>query len=801
MKLNNDSNNGLLENTFKTQSQAFKINACSQAFKILTDNLYEYKIPTIIRELSCNAWDAQVLAGNKDIPFEIHLPDNLEPYFSIRDFGTGLSKEDLLTIYTTYFESTKADSNEFIGAFGLGSKTPLCYTEQFTVTSFFEGQKMLFNVHMNQGGFPEIQEIATVPSDEPNGLKVEIPVATKDIKEFETSVLKFYQPLSINPKILNYPSDDYKKSLEEGIIEESRYGDLVRYQKNKDCNSFPLGFSAYAKLGLVLYKFDADRVLNSFVLTNFISNPKSRIKICKKLGITEITYLDIVKKYDLVHQSSYFLSEVAGKYDSFIVLNFPIGSLSVQASRERLSYDEETQFNFVTSYLASLFSILIEMDREITNANEIAEYIAVKMKYKELGLNPPSKRISNIFSYNNVQNRIEFDCGEIIKSYKLIEKQILPEGTKIKLFMMATGYNSVRDFSECPKFEVRISLNKCLEKDDNGKPKLKPIFTIYVGNISYVDFSFFEYANTNGTNYVSYIKLDAKANLDEIIEKMRNELPPFIDIRKVEKTQVSRKKEPSVRVNTANRIRIYNVGKEVNPKNFFSGSDEEFLTENLIKEMRDSNIDCIYYYTFNKLNSEKRNRIFSILYYMKNVKRIYEIKKFQIEKLKKEGFNLVNILDDSLFDYESLSKVLEMKVFLYSFAYKKLKPMVEDVCYYTDDSTKRAMDAFIKKIQKWNYAYFSNLWGNSGERAKDRILGFRMKFVDKLETTISKKKIFEFLFSFSTNYYCLNAPTKDFIKENDLIKEKIYNILTGEDYKDVNNDCNQNIEGEQIDDK
>src|SRR5438309_316787 len=103
---------------------SYRIKQDPRAFKILSAHIYSNKILAIIRELSSNAYDAHVAAGTAHLPFNVHLPNALEPHFSIRDFGTGLDRDSILHIYTTYFESTKTDTNEQIGCLGLGSKTP-----------------------------------------------------------------------------------------------------------------------------------------------------------------------------------------------------------------------------------------------------------------------------------------------------------------------------------------------------------------------------------------------------------------------------------------------------------------------------------------------------------------------------------------------------------------------------------------------------------------------------------------------------------------------------------------------------
>ena len=135
----------------------FRIRNSAKAFNILSSGLYANKIRAIIRELSCNAVDSHVAAGKSDTPFDVHLPNQLEPHFSIRDYGTGLNHEQVKNIYTTYFESTKTNSNEFIGALGLGSKSPFAYTDNFTVTAIQGNKKGIYTAFINDQGVPSIE--------------------------------------------------------------------------------------------------------------------------------------------------------------------------------------------------------------------------------------------------------------------------------------------------------------------------------------------------------------------------------------------------------------------------------------------------------------------------------------------------------------------------------------------------------------------------------------------------------------------------------------------------------------------
>lgn len=177
MKLDVEVNEIVLSNVGTTGE--FRIRNSAKAFKILSDGLYSNKIRAIIRELSCNALDSHVAAGKSDVPFVVHLPTMLEPWFSVQDFGTGLDNDQVTNIYTTYFESTKTDSNDFIGALGLGSKSPFSYTENFTVTAVKNGMKRIYSAFINEMGVPSIAEMSSELTDEPNGVEVKFSVNDK----------------------------------------------------------------------------------------------------------------------------------------------------------------------------------------------------------------------------------------------------------------------------------------------------------------------------------------------------------------------------------------------------------------------------------------------------------------------------------------------------------------------------------------------------------------------------------------------------------------------------------------------
>ena len=76
-----------IESAGAKSSSRFSIEASQQAFAVLSSTIYEDKIKAPIRELSTNAYDAHVEAGCPDKPFEVHLPNAIDPEFRVRDYG------------------------------------------------------------------------------------------------------------------------------------------------------------------------------------------------------------------------------------------------------------------------------------------------------------------------------------------------------------------------------------------------------------------------------------------------------------------------------------------------------------------------------------------------------------------------------------------------------------------------------------------------------------------------------------------------------------------------------------------
>jgi predicted transport protein len=286
----------------------FKIKASAKAFRALSSQIYSNPIAAPLRELAANAWDAHRQANRLDKPFVVHLPNSLEPYVSVRDYGFGMSEEDINTIYTTYFESTKATSNDYIGALGLGSKSPFCYCDSFTVTSYYRtdpnakiGKKFVYSAYL-ENGEPSLAKLAEEDTTEPSGMDITFSVKPTDFNDFVNNARSIYSRFKQKPTVTGCA--DFKLKSQEYAMEGAGWrmfkGDNTNYYHSK---------TSVAVMGNISYPID------------FFSCKTSAQRHLIQCGVE---------------------------------LDFEIGELEITLSREALQFDEST----VNTILVKLDSVL-----------------------------------------------------------------------------------------------------------------------------------------------------------------------------------------------------------------------------------------------------------------------------------------------------------------------------------------------------------------------------------------------------------------------------------------------------------
>jgi hypothetical protein len=269
----------------------FSIQASGKMFHMIISGLYSNKPKSITREIYSNAFDAHAMVGKHDVPFDVIFPTPMDPTFTVRDYGPGIHHDNMEGFYTILGHSTKEDTNTAVGKWGVGRLSPMSYTDSFSVVSRHKGMKAYYSVQLGNDGEPALHTLSNpTPTDEPDGLEVSFPIDRYDIRNFADAARHMAMGLKVKPNVVNdaEPFEDVEVTV--------RGEKFYFYKENRNTQSGP-----FAQMGCVLYPIDPGYVPYQFYLTN-------------------------------------------------LVLEFDIGELDVTASREDLSYDEETIKNIESRF-------------------------------------------------------------------------------------------------------------------------------------------------------------------------------------------------------------------------------------------------------------------------------------------------------------------------------------------------------------------------------------------------------------------------------------------------------------------
>lgn len=306
---------------------------------ILRSTLYSDKVMAVLREYSANAYDAHRDAGKGDVPIKVTIPTSMSPTLRIRDYGSGLSQDDVFQIYTQYGASTKRNSNETVGMLGIGSKSGFAYSDTFVITSWHGGKKRIYVAALDATEEGVINLLTEEDCKEETGIEIQIAILPKDVLEFHTKAVKLFQYFEPRPTInINLPPlPTVKARLQHGTM----------YEPNGSIQDW------VAVMGCVPYRINLEQLSAE---TN------------GGVGVAP------------------YITRISG------ALLFNIGDVQISASREELKYTERTK-----QVLIEKFSLLVDEFVQNTFDNLDSENITIWEKrikaqiINRLGLPIPKK--------------------------------------------------------------------------------------------------------------------------------------------------------------------------------------------------------------------------------------------------------------------------------------------------------------------------------------------------------------------------------------------------------------------------
>lgn len=300
---------------------------------LLTTNLYSDPEGSFIRETVSNAWDSHVEAVNTD-PIIVQLDYNPveDNYFCVvKDQGVGISSERFDKIYRNLGSSTKRQSNNEIGGFGIGRMSALAVSNSVSITSCHESTMYKYLMYKD-GDKIQIDLVYESETTEANGVEVKLELS----REQATSIY------------------DY-------ILEN---------------------FTFFENLYLVSNVFDSN-VFNNNKIRNFglfsVSSYRSR-KLSNSYVTNSISVLNGKILYPL--DSSFFnIPNILRDKD--ININLEIGELSVTPNRENIIYTEKTKELLQNKLydIAVYVESFTEKYRQLKTFTEVLDYFINKCIY------------------------------------------------------------------------------------------------------------------------------------------------------------------------------------------------------------------------------------------------------------------------------------------------------------------------------------------------------------------------------------------------------------------------------------
>jgi hypothetical protein len=306
-----------IKNTVKF---GFDDNAKQMIFKMFSSNIYSNPIGSVVREISSNCFDSHIEAKVSD-PVILRLAkENNDLYISFIDVGVGISPERMKTQYASAFSSSKRDSNDQIGGFGVGSLSLMSYIEKHTKSYYlltrYNGIEYLYNIR--KGLYePEADLIYEIQTTERNGTTIKLPIRNNDLDTFEKEITRqlFY----------------FENIIFEGFSEKVKNNYTIIEGKNFLYRQGHYDGNVHISLGRVLYPinfslFDED---DNFNIYDWCNLP--------------------------------------------IALKLNVGDINVTVSRESIDYTEETK-SFIRNKLLELkeelINLLIDQNKNITNLSD-----------------------------------------------------------------------------------------------------------------------------------------------------------------------------------------------------------------------------------------------------------------------------------------------------------------------------------------------------------------------------------------------------------------------------------------------
>lgn len=393
-----------------------RVEMTPEMFDMMSSEIYSDKVLAIVRELANNAADSHAEAGKPLEPVTVHLPNELEPWLTVKDTGIGLSDEKMRETFTAYFKSDKRETNDLAGCHGLGSKSPFAYAEQTNITSVYNGKKSVWTGYIDEEGFPTVMKREEWDTDEPNGVEIQVPVARADFREFERKAKRAYQWFEVKP-ILEGVTDTTISDPGPYLLQTPDYG-VYEHDSN---NGYYHTYDSHVVMGNNAYRVGSD-----------------------DLDDTQFEFTKMEKKL------------LQWGVDLYV----PMGTINIALNREVPSYRPETVKAIKEALSKVVEGLKEDIQKQIDDCKSLweARLFVVRLVGKDLFKGIADFEEGVFWKGHRLENKIDIPtsmCGEVVELTTSNRRR--SSGNK-KLSRYSTGhvlFSANHDPDETPVFFIR----------------------------------------------------------------------------------------------------------------------------------------------------------------------------------------------------------------------------------------------------------------------------------------------------------------------------------------------------------
>lgn len=329
---------------------------------ILSSNLYSNPMRSFLREIISNAYDSHKEANNPD-PIILDIGyDNDQIYIRIQDFGTGLGKERFASIYRFIGSSTKRESNDYIGSFGIGRFSALSVSDSCFITDRYNGVETKYLMYKENMTI-KIDELSSTNTKEHNGL--EVLVYLPNNSSVSNNIVSSLEHISYFDKLfitVNYPHElEYSKRYPLlCIADKAGQFNKRRIKKYNNFSVCPmLADKPVLCVGSVIYPID-----------NLSINIPDELK------------------------------------NACLQIHIPIGSVNVTPNREQILYTDLTK-DYIQKAVDNTYQEILSMAsaqvKDVNSIEGVADLISGNIEV-------------NLYNYDNYTKSVKFKFSKLIQT-------------------------------------------------------------------------------------------------------------------------------------------------------------------------------------------------------------------------------------------------------------------------------------------------------------------------------------------------------------------------------------------------